>query len=113
MFEGFDYYKGSINLGPNYKIGPREYAVVDSKNKKMKVKTIPEPDDTIVKEFHITLKNYQGGVVKRDTHTSKSYVDFEKRYGYLKFTGTEKELSQYCEELNNEKIWIQDIYENE
>lgn len=70
-------------------------------------------DHKEVKKTIITFKNNLNGyTTKTDMFTGRKYVDNATASSVL-FTGTDKELSDYADELINEGYFIQDFYDYE
>ena len=107
------YTEDGINMGKDYKYSAKEYGELDSKNKRWIIRTILEPEDTIVKKFYIALKpNNLSTKLHIDAATGITYLDDTHIKGGL-FVGTEKELDNYCNDLIKQGIYIQDIYDYE
>jgi len=107
------YTEDGINKGKDYKYTAKEYGELDSNNERWIIRTILEPEETIVKKFYIALKaNNKGSAIRIDAATGMRYADHTHIKGGL-FVGTEKELNNYCKELIKQGIYIQDIYDYE
>jgi len=107
------YTEDGVNMGKDYNYTAKQYGELDSSNKRWIIRTIPEPEETIVKKFYIALKpNKKGSAIHIDAATGMRYADHTHIKGGL-FVGTEKELNDYCKELIEQGIYIQDIYDYE
>ena len=114
IYDTYPYYtQDGINKGLDYKCASNEYGLLDYKNKRFIIKTIPNLDNNIVKKTIITFKtNTLGAVVTKDISTGKLFVDNCSNSGVV-FTGTDKELSNYVDNLYKQGYNIQDFYEYE
>ena len=114
MYETYPYYtEDGINKGVNYKCSKNEYGLLDYNKKRFIIKTIPPKDNKIVKKTYIAFKkNDLAAVLCSDIYTGRSYVDNVSAKG-IHFVGTDKELSDYTDELLLKGYNIQDYYECE
>jgi len=114
IYDTYPYYtQDGINKGLDYKCASNEYGLLDYKNKRFIIKTIPKLDDTIIKKTIITFKpNTLGAVVTKDISIGKTFVDNCSKTSDV-FIGTEKELADYADKLIKKGYNIQDFYNYE
>jgi len=110
--DSYPKFKDNIEIDINYKCASNECFLLDSKNKRWVLQTIPPPDNKIVHLWCLVLKNPKLSLVARkfDWDLLKYYNDAKFENNQVIFKGTQLDCSNMYKKLWKQGYQVKDDY---